>query len=173
MSEANDRRGSDGTVPCGSKRYTSLIYTIKIFGGIKMVKKRIVILLSLLCLIILVLGACTSRIQPNTQLEQGSNTPGQKQQEDEIEGEITENSDQFDEDDEEVIVVDGTFVGFADNRTVEITVDDEPMTFTVTEKARNDIEQLEIDLDDRVMVKYREAEQGNPQMVAIEKIISE
>lgn len=135
-----------------------------------MLKKQIALLVSLVFLVSLIIGACSPRTQPDNQPGQPDSTPGQEQR---GEGEITEGGDQFDEDGEEVTVIDGTFVGFADNRIVEITVDNEPMTFTVTDRARNDIEKLEIKQNDRVMVKYREVEQGNPEMIAIEKIIAE
>ncbi|WP_277713971.1 hypothetical protein [Bacillus atrophaeus] len=62
------------------------------------------------------------------------------------------------EDAENIETKEGVYVGQADTHTIEITVDNEPVSLDITDDSASDIENLKD--GEKVTVKYQETEKG-------------
>ncbi|MCP6682259.1 hypothetical protein [Bacillus nakamurai] len=68
---------------------------------------------------------------------------------------------------EKLVTKEGTYVGLADTHTIEVTVDNEPVSFDITDESAKDIKDL--NNGDKVTVKYQKNSKGQLLLKDIEQ----
>ncbi|MBO8172056.1 MAG: hypothetical protein H0Z33_09200 [Bacillaceae bacterium] len=116
--------------------------------------------------LILALAACGA--------DDTTNDPAPEDQE---QGQVDEETDENTEGNEETagseegeteaLQVSGTYVGLADNHTIEIETEEGPVAFQVPDELKADLEELQE--NDQVTVTYQENENGQKVLSQIEK----
>ncbi|AUZ40676.1 hypothetical protein A4A36_20990 [Bacillus subtilis] len=59
---------------------------------------------------------------------------------------------------ESIVTKEGVYVGLADTHTIEVTVDNEPVSFDITDESTSDLDNL--NNGDKVKIKYEKNEKG-------------
>lgn len=65
------------------------------------------------------------------------------------------------------VIKEGVYVGLADTHTIEVTVDNEPVSFDITDESTSDLGNL--NNGDKVKVKYEKNEKGQLLLKDIER----
>ncbi|MCY8453001.1 hypothetical protein MOC98_09020 [Bacillus spizizenii] len=67
----------------------------------------------------------------------------------------------------DTVTKEGVYVGLADTHTIEVTVDNEPVSFDITDESTSDLDNL--NNGDKVKVKYEKNEKGQLLLKDIER----